>query len=362
MNRILSLCFVTIVCFSATAEETWYAFRGEGDQENLFGFKDKDGTVKISPKFSVFSRTGRFDDVVAVIDDTRDKNSHYFLNKAGKIFGIDQLYTYDMGTDCEYKGTIRFRDNDTQKVGIYDKDGNVVIPAEYSDISRLHGNVAVALKGATLTKDGEHSFWLGGKSLLINRDNQVLVEGFPNSDALDYDTVRVENAPSQDPTRDSFKGVNGKYYHFVNNEKAFTQWLKTFIAKDFTSLELTAITYPHVERFSEHKGGWYSTKNSQFITDNFDVLKRHLQALNSPDTEYQIIVNGVGSTGLSLDKYPELKRYVNNCGEDLVNSYPVMSVVAENTANELGQDHFNFLKTSEGYKLISVTLRSEALR
>ncbi len=348
-------------------KNTWYAFSAEdGKQAGLLGFKDKTGKVKIPPKFFNFTRTGRFDDVVAVVDTTKEKDKYYFLNKSGKVFGINQLYTYDMGTDCEHQGTIRFRNPHTDTVGIYDKNGKVIIPAEYSDISRLYNGLAVALKDATHVKDGEHSFWSGGESLLINRDNQILVKDFPyyysDRKTLDYSTLQIENTPSKNSTRDSFQGVNGQYYTFVNNKKDFTQWLNGFINNDFSQEDLVNITYPYIRRFSEEKNGWYDTPSQEFIKANFSTLKQSLQVLTLPSTKYQIILEDASSLNFEIDDFADLQGYVNNCGEGLIHQYPLISVVVENKVNEQGQDHFDFLKTDNGYKLISVTLRSSMLK
>lgn len=65
---------------------------------------------------------------------------------------------------------------------------------------------------------------------------------------------------------------------------------------------------------------------------------------------------------LSLNPYiygsEEYKDYFNSCGEAKDGLYPVKDIVISyNDKKGLVQDHFEFLRTNSGYKLISITIR-----
>ena len=48
------------------------------------------------------------------------------------IVGKDSVYIFDNTPDCENEGFIRFRDHKTDKAGMFNRNGNIVIPAEYN--------------------------------------------------------------------------------------------------------------------------------------------------------------------------------------------------------------------------------------
>ncbi|MHC0443614.1 WG repeat-containing protein, partial [Flavobacterium sp. 3-210] len=82
----------------------------------------------------------------------------YYLTKQGKIVGRDSLYVFDNGPDCENEGFIRFTNHKTDKMGIFNSEGKIVIPAQYSALTKVRNGLIVVLKDAEKQQDGEHFF------------------------------------------------------------------------------------------------------------------------------------------------------------------------------------------------------------
>jgi len=73
-------------------------------------------------------------------------------------------------------------------------------------------------------------------------------------------------------------------------------------------------------------------------------------------TDYFISIDGLNPF---IYEAPEFETYFNNCGEAKTWQYPVMSVMINHKSErDLYQDHFEFLRTKKGYRLISVTIRN----
>jgi hypothetical protein len=119
-------------------------------------------------------------------------------------------------------------------MGMFTGDGKVAIPAEYSNLSRVQNGMILALKDAVKERDGEHFFWTGRKYFLIDINNKILIENFVYNDDLNYYSAEKSKEPSKDPIRDSFLGVDGQYYSFINFDKEFKLWLKNNLLKDLS--------------------------------------------------------------------------------------------------------------------------------
>lgn len=71
-NIAFALVFIIITStLPAQNNNSWYSFRNK--DTTLIGFKDKNGIVKIEPKFTGLTNTGRFNYIVAV---TEEKNGN----------------------------------------------------------------------------------------------------------------------------------------------------------------------------------------------------------------------------------------------------------------------------------------------
>jgi len=365
--KIILLTYILILagCSMHIQEDrSWTAFWN--DDSSLIGFKDQNGRTRIEPKYTGFTTARKFEKIIAVMELKNDEQETYYLTKSGKIVGRDNLYIFDNSPDCESEGFIRFRDKKTDKIGMYNSQGEIVIPSEYDDLTNVRNRLVIALKGAEKkywdeNKDsGCHHFsWVGGKEYLINTDHQVLIDNFKHDSNLDFFSVKREHGPVPNANRQSFLSVDGRYYSFIDYKKEFQAWLNSAILSLLSKDKLRESSYRKIF-FWKEPDGWTSEDSSAFIDRNFELLKTRLTKLNKADADYFISIDGLNPF---IYEEPEFERYFNNCGEAKEWQYPVMSIVINHkTEMDSHQDHFEFLRTDNGYKLISVTIGKEKLK
>lgn len=346
------------------ADGPWTAFWNE--DSGLKGFKDQNGHIKIEPKYEGITPAKKFDKIIAVMEDKNGKLEFYYLTKAGKIVGKDNLYMFDNSPDCESEGFIRFRHKETDKAGMYNGIGEIVIPAVYNDLTNVQNGLVVALDGANKECwDGdddsscEHFSWVGGRQHLINTSNQIIIKDFKCTSSLNFFSLEIDGLPSQDPNRQSFRGVDGRYYTFIDYKEEFKFWLNSAILDSISRERLIEGSYKHIYIFKEPMG-WTAEPGSELIDRNFELIKSRLAEIRKQKADYFITVEGLNPF---IYETPEFDTYFNNCGEPQEWKYPVMNLTI-NHKNEgnLIQDIFEFLRTELGYKLISMTMRSGELK
>lgn len=354
MNKAIFL-FLFFYQFSLAQEsQIWQCFYNA--DSTLTGFKDGNQNVKIEPKFGQLSNAHKFDKIMAVSEPTEELTKYYHLTKSGKKIGIDSLYIFDNGFDCENEGFIRFKDNKNDKVGLFDANGNIAIPADYSAISRVHNGMLFTLKDATKIQDGEHFFWKDGTQSLIDTKNNVLIENFILSDNINLYSIKIEdNLIEKDEIRDYFEGKNGKTYSFINYEKEFKFWLETVFKSDLNSEKITYYSFKKISYWDDDKG-WIMTKNNEISADVMTKIIKKLSAINDNSKVYKIFNESLNP---SIYETNEFDLFFNNCYESLQEKYPVMNVVIDGRKRyKYVQDQFEFLRTENGYKLVGVSIRS----
>lgn len=355
MKNYLFASLLLFICSSSHAQKNdrWYLF--ENEERELAGFKDGAGNVKIAPKFTAPTWARKFDDIIAVSEKAEGKWTSYYLTKSGRIAGRDSMYIFDNGFDCESEGFIRFYDRASDKTGMFNSEGEIVIPAEYSAMTRAMNGLVGALKDGrkaywSLGHDGcNHYSWVDGQTVLLNTENQILIDHFDHEGSLDYFSLLVTDEPVRDTIRLNFKGVNGKYYSFISFEKEFRSWLFGSLLNDLTPDNLYAASYGQITWYAPH--GWETTPREEWIAQNIDLLKSRLSTITDSETDYFISIDHLNPF---IFKAPEFDQYFNNCGESKEWVYPVMKIILNHDEK---QDHFGFLRTDDGYKLIFVTLR-----
>lgn len=348
----------------AQSNDVWSAFWNK--DSTLVGFKDNDEVIKIAPRFSGFIRAKRFDNIIAVAEVDNEKWDTYYLTKAGKVVGKDSLYIYDNGTDCENEGFIRFRDNKGDKVGVFDRTGKVVVPAIYNALTIVRNGMIIALKDAEkeywdLDRHGgcDHYSWRGGQEVLIDTTNKVLVENFSNDNSLNFYSLEKTATPHPDTIRSSFLGTDGTYYSFVDFEKEFKQWLFDDLLVNFTADKLVDASIDSI-MFFEGKNGWVNSKKEKFVKNNFLVLKGGLMDVLQSNCDYSILQEQLNPY---MFEGVEFEKYFNTCGEAKYWLYPVLSIiVSQKDKNDFSQDHYEFLRTEDGYKLICVSVKGDKLK
>lgn len=361
MKKIILYIFLCLnFTLSAQNKDTWISF-WDKDTTHL-GFKDKNGNIKIEPKFMGMTIAHKFENIIAVSEEENENWKSYYLTKTGKIVGRDSLYVFDNGPDCENEGFIRFNDPKTDKMGLFNGDGKIVIPAEYSDLTRVRNGMIIALKDAVKEKDGEHFFWTGGKEFLIDINNKILIENFGFNDELNFYSLEKSKEKNPDPVRDNFLGVDGQYYSFINFDKEFKEWLKNILLTDLSKENLLKHSYDEITYWKkkDDDDGWITKPKEAFMKLNYKLIKAKLLELKSTNCDYHIFSESLNKFIFEADEYDQ---YFDNCrqAKDWIN--PVKNIViSPQNKNESGQDHFEFLRTKNGYKLISASSRKEDLK
>ena len=359
MKQYIFLYIFLFVSFTSFAQnkDTWISFQNK--DSTYIGFKDQNGTIKIEPKFMGLTSASKFDDIIAVTEEDNENWKSYYLTKSGKKVGIDSLYTFDNGSDCENEGFIRFRDPKTDKMGMFNSQGKIAIPAEYSNLTKAKNGMFIGLKDAKKEIDGEHFFWKEGKEFLVDTNNKILIENFKYNDDLNFYSVQKSATPSKDPIRENFLGVDGQYYSFINFDKEFEFWVKNNLLTDLSKDNLLKSSFDKIS-FWKEPDGWIYESKTKFINQNYTFIKLKLQELISAKTEYFISSDGLNPFIFETSEY---EMYFNNCNQSKEWLYPVKNIViSPKNKSDFGQDHFQFLRTDNGYKLISISTRKEILK
>lgn len=355
-HSIFIILFIALSCHSfGQNNKPWLSFWNK--DSTLIGFKDSENTVKIEPRFTGFISAKKFDDIIGVSEEVNKKWINYYITKSGRIVGRDSLHIFDNGADCETEGFIRFRDAKTDKEGMFNRKGDIAIPANYNSLTRVINGMVIALQGAKKKswgkESGDHHFsWEGGKQILIDTNNRVLIDDFKSDGRLDYFSLLISDQPDPNPIRKNFKTLQGKYYSFIDFRKEFDTWLKTALLKDFTKERLLAAS------FKELTDGWKAEENSTFINRNFELIKTKFMELNRSNCKYQVFQDGLNPF---IFESANFERFYNNCGEAKEWIYPVMNIVVSHgngKEKDFYQDNLTFLRTEEGYKFISVDLEA----
>ena len=355
MRHLILTFYLTITSCTLWGQNTdsWTAFWNK--DSTLIGYKDKNGCVKIEPKYMGLTFAKKFDNIIAVTEVSNNKLTSYYLTKKGGIVGRDSLYIFDNGADCENEGFIRFRDSKTDKAGMFNRDGNIVVPTEYNDLTKVRNGMIVGLKGAKKKywEGGEHFSWIGGTELLIDTNNKILIDSIKDYNNLNFYSLVISTKPNPDTIRQNFKTKDGRYFSFIDFDKEFKTWLNSVLLIDLTKDNLLNATYIDVTYWKEPMG-WIRENKTSFIDRNFELIKAKLLELKSKKCEFNIFDEGLNPFIYKSDEY---KDYFNNCGESKDWIFPIKNIVISyNDKKDLIQDHFEFLRTVNGYKLISLTI------
>ncbi len=374
--KILQLVgFLLISPLSYATEDVWTAFWD--DEHYKRGFKDKNGKVRIPPKFMGMTQATVFKNIIAVMEEKgegvkggeyeRSYDSYYLLKDGRRIDSVD-MFTFDNSFDCESDGKVRFRDKQTGGMGYLDGEGEVAIPAIYSIGQPFANGVASVLNGGTLMCGNgqpfsnenrcEHAHWQGGESLVIDASNNVILYGLSLGQEFDRYSLTISDNPLNDVAVESFKGVDGKFYNFINREKHFEDWFRQRILNKLSKTNLEKYSFEEITLYDSQRG-WYKEPKSKFWANNNKTVLAALSLLKKEGGSFFVTMNNLNRGIYEEDKYRE---FYAECYNDYENKHPVLSVVANHKHKDLEvQNAFEFLKTVDGYKLISLTVRTAAL-
>ncbi|MFS2124209.1 hypothetical protein [Pseudomonas sp. Pseusp97] len=338
-------------------------------QNDLIGFKDAQGAVRVEPKLSpMFTLARRFEHIIATGEESADGYRSYYLLRDGREVAPDSLYFFDNAPICESEDSIRFRDRQRDKVGFLDGDGRVLIRAELSDATAMRNGLVVALKGAarSCAEPGvsldqcEHKGWSGGTEVLLDRQGRTLVENFDSrrAAALDWFSREVSDQPSSDPRRVSFKAVDGRYLSFVDIEKDFAAWFRDEFLAHLDDVSLKAHSYPQL--WSGEGGApqddWKTAAVDDVLREYGAQLRARLEALRT-SAGY-----GVRQDDMGWPFDPERDpQYFDGCGEFAQWKTPKVSAVEhwdQGSFEPARHASFDFIRTAEGYRLVAFSIPS----
>jgi WG containing repeat len=366
---LLAIVLILLNLGSSYAQDNgvWTLFQDKDTE--LIGYKDSRQNIRIPPKFT-FAEDREFRNIIAVYENTGNDNyTGYYLLKTGEKVGINNVYLWDNAPDCEREEKIRFRDKNTGFVGFFDKSGKIIVPARYNDATPFRNGMAVVLKNAEkVCQNGEayseknkceHPTWKGGQTHIIDENNNILVENIKYERNLDWFSLKIMEIKDNDLIRETYQGVNGKYYSIVNFDKEFDQWFKLIFLSAKDSKTLKGISFTDFSFWSDTKSDWIKIKGDELIENNNGLILKQIAAFREKKLQYSIHKSNNYPHPFDSKNHA---KYFDSCGNSKDWKYPVFSVhVASKDANgfiELDpKNYFEFLKTENGYKMIRLGIR-----
>lgn len=354
----------------ASSEKLESLIRFESD--NLFGYKNAEEEVLIDAQYSRADAI-RFDDLIVVSEENGSNAESYYLNRAGKKFGSDQVYTYSYSFDCEREGHIRFKEAMNGYVGLFNRQGKIAIPAIYDDLSPVTYGLVTAIKNAEksalhsqqtysfgykyfrdhLSGGCNHISWSGGIKLLLNIENEILVKNFNYKGRLDYGSMEIKDEASLNSTKESFKGVNGKYYIFTNIEEDFKDW---FYSQFFSELDVEKLKANSLDSIMYYKrpDGWTVESAADYFLKNASTLIDRMTKQKSLDSDFTFRLKELSP--LTYDN-AYFSKYFNNCNKSMKDKYPILEVLFyQESEEEEVKTLLKFIKDESGYKIYDVRL------
>lgn len=356
MKTLAGICLIVLLYGETQAQFSGTWFRFYNPDSTLVGFKNSEGIVKMAPRFEPLSAWGAFENIIVVGENRDGIYRSYYLTKSGREVGRDSVHYFDNGEDYEQEGFIRFRDHKTDKVGLFNRFGDIVVPAVYDGMTRVTNGLITTLSGAekVISEDGEHHYWNNGKEILIDTNNNVLIEDFSYDGNINFYSLIISKVPHSDVIRKNFKAKNGTYYSFIDYRKEFLTWLKTNLLNDYNKEKLGSAIFTNIT-YSKPDVGWVSEPKDTYLSQNYELIINKFLQINAADTKYSIFLDALN--GFIFDS-PDFKTYYDGRNDNKT-KYPVLSLVFNynDMTPQRKQDHFDFLRTDDGYKMISVTIR-----
>jgi hypothetical protein len=314
----------------------------------------------IDPVSHGFAYVNRINDIVPIAGDS----GGYYQTKSGRQVGFDSLYIFDMATDCESEGFIRFRNNKTDQTGMFNAEGRVVIPAVYNVLTKVTNGLVVALRNAEKEywdSDHEHSgcnhySWKGGEILLIDTNNRILINNFDYPDSLDFYSLEISAVSGNDVNRKYFSAVDGTFYSFAMFDKMFETWLRDSLLNNLTECDIRKICFDQVI-FSNRGREQITESPEDFVNKNRESVKRVLSKIKT--SGYTIEKDDLNIYTFDPEEYG---AYYDNCYQPNDRKYPVFDVIISGNTYSKSSDCISFLKTDTGYKLVYFSVTSEELR
>lgn len=356
---LISFILFSFITIHAQNNNVWYSIY---DDNNLMGFVDENGKVKIEPKFDLIGhKIWKFDQIIAIKEQIDDSLHMYYLLKDGT-----KITKYDMYVDeryfqlpCESEGLIIFQDKEKDLLGMLNAKGEIQIPAEYNNIFPFHNGYAFALTNSHKrfwTQTGEkdehdgcnHWHWEGGKFILINTKNEIIIDSLPESSLnIDLYSIQKSKSPSKEKNYQSFKGKDGYYYSFLDYDKAFESFFYDTFIKDSKNEKY----YYSIVTTWNLDGSEIGYRDNNRI-EIFHKLFSHKINLSDIDRNGKNISFNSDVTFLyHEDDEKYFLEFFDNCYSLNYYKYPAFRVFVSDSEGEL-LVNVTFLKTKNGFQIV----------
>jgi hypothetical protein len=156
----------------------------------------------------------------------------------------------------------------------------------------------------------------------------------------------------------NLKGVNGKYYAFINYEKEFKKWFyRSYISKVNTNDLLKAcFDEVYIQANFKDTTERHYTKTA-FVKQYGQLLSQKISTIGQPGTETVIMPEALNSFIYTDKNY---KQFYTDCGDHNREKYPQFDVVTTHLNGRKQADYqesLSFIRTNTGYKLIGIYVR-----
>lgn len=316
----------------------------------------------------------------SIVDELETGYDMYYLiqQRDGTDLKVErkQVFFCDIAQpDVASEGFIRFVDNDTQLVGLLNEYGEVALPAMYTALTNVQNGVIVALVDGSRenigSKGDAHWVLVGGDTVLLNTKNEILVRNFsePNME-LDYYSMQITNTPIQDINYNSYLGVNGQYYNFLNLEKSF----RSFVIEEFLPSTKSDAWHSYlsdnvevnIEIKNNAIGDYIHVGKKELLTDYkskvtkaFEVGRKQVAAGHSDELKLSVD-NWSGYVDEATVKPDELNLYFNADQTWREELFPLFElIVQEKKDGQQRNNHFDFYRDINGKMVLyKTTIRS----
>ena len=207
----------------------------------------------------------------------------------------------------------------------------------------------------------EH-WWWDGVTALIDQKGKIVADSLDMNKLqnLNWHSLQISDQPADTTLRVSLKSKKGRYYSFINYEKEFGQW--------FNDHYLTNTAHTSKENLFDIVcvEGLFKNRIRQFYShDAFGstygaVLLKKLNRIKKLDrSNIQIIPDALNYMIYTQKRF---KTFYTACGEANIADYPLFDVVisySKPSGQFNYQEHFSFLRTASGYKLIGIAWKNK---
>lgn len=394
-RTLLTIAFISIIVSSCQSQphekDIWVRYKDTTQQ--LYGFKDLQGNIKVSPRYwdcpTDTFRTIAFVGIPKEGWVCIDKNLNILFHP----------FIWDNDIDPWQSGLIRIQEN--KKIGFADTTGKIAIPPIYDFVTPFDQNYSAFLSGAkhTCMEDGvpdslcEHMGWVGGVWGIINKHNDTLIPPSIDRSLFDLDVLNISSITDTKPN--SFyiplAGKN-KTYYIEDVQKSFQSFLDNFLeqVEQKNTAYFQSVCFPNIAcayclvntnqehdslvKAKHYEEGSFSTalekeevfQTPTFIKEDFGLIFSEQAIANLRDTNVtDIFINHdycnylfpYTNEGLFLQylnkqhRYYKITVYVSHY--ESRRARKTDAVVNQNKNLRIRyQDLYVFLKTDEGIKFI----------